>query len=103
MSTGTEAVTPEDVEKLASELDHAGSLLVPLAAAKACYSAASALRELRAYRKEGWVLVPKEPTPEMCAKGFCVSEAEHDPAGVYRAMIAAAPEPQEETDNASNT
>ena len=24
-------------------------------------------RELRAYRKEGWVLVPREPTPEMLA------------------------------------
>ena len=38
-----------------------------------------------------WQLVPKEPTPAMSAAGFCVSEAEHDPAGVYRAMLAAAP------------
>ena len=40
----------------------------------------------------GWRLVPVEPTPAMCAGGFRVSEAEHDPAGVYRAMLAAAPE-----------
>jgi hypothetical protein len=26
-------------------------------------------------------------TPEMCAKGFCVSEAEHDPKGVFLAML----------------
>lgn len=39
---------------------------------------------------DGYVLVPREPTPEMSAAGFCVSEAEHDPSGVYRAMIAAA-------------
>jgi hypothetical protein len=39
-----------------------------------------------------WKLVPVEPTPGMCAAGFIVSEAEHDPAGVYRAMIAAAPQ-----------
>jgi len=37
----------------------------------------------------GVVLVPIEPTPEMCAAGFAVAESEHDPAGVYRAMIAA--------------
>ncbi len=37
-----------------------------------------------------WVMVPREPTPTMCAAGFVVSEAEHDPAGVYRAMLAAA-------------
>jgi hypothetical protein len=41
---------------------------------------------------EGWKLVPVEPTPAMSAAGFCVNEAEHDPAGVYRAMLAAAPE-----------
>lgn len=44
---------------------------------------------------DGFVLVPKEPTPAMSAAGFSVSEAEHDPAGVYRAMIAAAPQPRE--------
>lgn len=38
----------------------------------------------------GYVLVPIEPTPAMSAAGFCVNEAEHDPAGVYRAMLAAA-------------
>lgn len=41
---------------------------------------------------EGYVLVPAEPTPAMSAAGLCVSEAEHDPAGVYRAMIVARPE-----------
>lgn len=43
-----------------------------------------------------WQLVPVEPTPEMSAKGFCVEEAEHDPAGVYRAMLAAASQPPAE-------
>lgn len=33
-----------------------------------------------------------ERTPAMSAAGFCISEAEHDPAGVYRAMIAARPQ-----------
>lgn len=37
-------------------------------------------------------LVPIEPTPAMCVTGFLVSEAEHDPAGVYKAMLDAAPE-----------
>jgi Lar family restriction alleviation protein len=41
---------------------------------------------------DGYVLVPEVPTPSMCRAGFLVSEAEHDPAGVYRAMIAATPE-----------
>ena len=41
---------------------------------------------------EGFVLVPVEPTPKMSAAGFCVSEADHDPAGVYRAMLAASQE-----------
>src|SRR5688500_7173746 len=37
--------------------------------------------------------VPREPTPAMCAAGFAVPEAEHDPAGVWRAMYdAAAPD-----------
>jgi hypothetical protein len=40
-----------------------------------------------------WKLVPAKPTPAMSAAGFLVSEAEHDPAGVYRAMLAAAPTP----------
>ncbi|MBR8435702.1 hypothetical protein KDW37_33625 [Burkholderia cenocepacia] len=39
----------------------------------------------------GYALVPIEPTPEMSSAGFVVPEAEHDPAGVYRAMIASAP------------
>ncbi len=34
--------------------------------------------------------VPRVPTPEMCAAGFVVSEAEHDPGGVWRAMYDAA-------------
>ena len=60
----------------------------------------SIVRELRAYRKEGWVLVPKVPTGAMlkaarhCRKGLWIAEEWTDP--VYRAMIAAAPEPQEE-------
>ena len=41
----------------------------------------------------GYVLVPVEPTPRMSAAGFCADEG-HDPAGVYRAMLAAAPEPE---------
>lgn len=41
-----------------------------------------------------WKLVPEEPTPEMSVAGFLVSETEHDPAGVYRAMIAIAPVPE---------
>lgn len=36
--------------------------------------------------------VPVEPTPAMCAAGFAVDEGEHDPAGVYRAMLRAAQE-----------
>ena len=36
-------------------------------------------------------LCPREPTPEMSAAGFSVPEAEHDPAGVWRAMYDAAP------------
>jgi hypothetical protein len=44
----------------------------------------------------GWKLVPVEPTPLMSAAGFSVSEAEHDPAQVYRAMIEAAPQPASE-------
>lgn len=39
----------------------------------------------------GWKLAPIDPTPAMSAAGLCVSEAEHDPAGVYRAMLDAAP------------
>jgi hypothetical protein len=42
---------------------------------------------------QGWKPAPIEPTPAMCAAGFVVSEAEHDPAGVYRAMLAAVPQP----------
>ena len=34
---------------------------------------------------------PREPTAEMSAAGFAVPEAEHDPAGVWRAMYDAAP------------
>ena len=37
-------------------------------------------------------IVPVDPTPEMSAAGFCVNEAEHDPSGVYRAMLAAVPD-----------
>ena len=41
---------------------------------------------------EGYALVPLEPTPQMSAAGFCVTDAEHDPSGVYRAMLKAAPQ-----------
>lgn len=47
------------------------------------------------YTADGqWRLVVVDPKPEMSAKGLCISEAEHDPAGVYRAMIAASPAPE---------
>lgn len=52
--------------------------------------------------------LPLEPTPAMCAAGFAVSEGEHDPAGVYRAMVAAAirsmppPEGEQEKRDASS-
>ena len=42
--------------------------------------------------KTKYKLAPVEPTPAMCVTGFLVSEAEHDPAGVYKAMLDAAPE-----------
>lgn len=44
----------------------------------------------------GWQMVPVKPTEAMCAAGFCVSEAEHDPAGVYKAMLYAAPQPSDD-------
>jgi hypothetical protein len=40
---------------------------------------------------EGWKLVPVNSTMAMNAAGFAVPEAEHDPSGVYRAMLEAAP------------
>jgi hypothetical protein len=52
-----------------------------------CANAVAAL----ASAPPGHVCVPVEPTPQMSAAGFCVSESEHDPAGVYRAMLAARP------------
>ncbi len=33
----------------------------------------------------------------MSAAGFCVNEGEHDPAGIYRAMLAAAPLPAKDS------
>lgn len=45
---------------------------------------------------DGWRLVPIEPTPGMMVEGTLVSEFEADPAGMYRAMIAAAPKPETE-------
>lgn len=36
-------------------------------------------------------IVPVNPTPTMCAAGFVVNEAEHDPSGVYRAMLTVSP------------
>jgi len=47
----------------------------------------------------GWVLVPREPTPEMCRAGFLSEPEGFDietpadaPSLVYRAMIAASPQ-----------
>jgi len=42
---------------------------------------------------DGWKLVPVEPTAKMMVAGTLVSEFQEDPAGMYRAMIAAAPAP----------
>ena len=59
-------------------------------------------RELRACRKEGWVLVPKEPTQAMVDEacevlGITCEDEEESTREVYRAMLAAAPEPQEDS------
>ena len=59
-------------------------------------------RELRAYRKEGWVLVPREPTRAMVDEacevlGITCEDEEESTREVYRAMLAAAPEPQEDS------
>ncbi len=45
----------------------------------------------RTFDSDQFVLAPCEPTPAMSAAGFIVSEGAHDPAAVYRAMIAASP------------
>lgn len=42
---------------------------------------------------DGWKLVPVEPTAKMMVAGTLVSEFQEDPAGMYQAMIAAAPAP----------
>jgi hypothetical protein len=48
------------------------------------------LREL--YTSRGWVLVPREPTTEMCRAGL--AERHDDLArSIYRAMLSAAPQP----------
>ena len=57
----------------------------------------AALRELRAYRKEGWVLVPRESTVEMEVAAMKVPVNNTWIGDIYRAMLAAAPEPQEKT------
>ena len=63
-----------------------------------------ALRELRAYRKEGWVLVPRECDDEMakaCRRqlGIEFGSNADGTLGYYKrivnAALAAAPEPQE--------
>ncbi|MRT01905.1 hypothetical protein [Ewingella americana] len=43
---------------------------------------------------DGWKFVPIEPTPAMMVEGTLVSEFQADPAGMYRAMIAASPKPE---------
>jgi hypothetical protein len=49
---------------------------------------------------QGYVLVPREPTPAMCREGFLtgdngfsLDQPADAPGLVYRAMIAAAPQP----------
>ena len=67
-------------------------------------STKKALRELRAYRKEGWVLVPRECDDEMakaCRRqlGIEFGSNADGTLGYYKrivnAALAAAPEPQE--------
>ena len=48
----------------------------------------------------GYALVPLEPTPEMRSAGFMVDKGptiHHACADAYRAMLAAAPKPKEQT------
>ena len=55
---------------------------------------------------QGWVLVPEEPTPMMCAAGMRalyeasvsdIEATEKESAHCYRAMLAARPQPKETT------
>lgn len=59
---------------------------------------------LRAIRAAGWAVVPKDPNKEMClaAKPIPIERREygetfhptgHEAADIYRAMLAAAPDP----------
>ncbi len=116
LATSASEATPPDGTVVDVLLHHAADLLDNNAAAlKSCRTVggdwtgdeeakavhddesttAARLRILAARARDtalpGWRLLPIEPTPEMSAKGFCVSEGEQDPAGVYRAMVAAAP------------
>lgn len=45
----------------------------------------------------------REPTPAMCVAGLLVSEAEHDPAGVWRAMWDAAPHAEQQEPSGCNS
>ena len=48
---------------------------------------------------EGYVLVPKEPSEEMCAEGclkVCALYGHHGARSMYQAMIAAAPKGEQE-------
>ena len=90
--TTTHTPAPQD-EREAFEAWREGNAFLGIEPTWAAWQARAALAATPAAPAvpPGFVLVPVEPTPEMCAAGFCVSEAEHDPAGVYRAMLAAAP------------
>lgn len=82
-----DAAVAEALERAAKEckLQIFKADLFPDQAADQCAAAIRALKP-----RTDMVSVPRKPTPEMCVAGFLVSEAEHDPAGVYRAMLAAA-------------
>lgn len=60
-----------------------------------------ALRELVETRREGWVMVPRELTQAMLDAGTDEHNKrdtiESDLAAIYRAMLTAAPTPQEGT------
>ena len=62
-------------------------------AAKVAIALLNELQALQASRAipEGHVVVPKEPTQEMCAAGYYTHRTPCAPEIIYRAMIAAAP------------
>jgi len=73
-------------------------------AAEALRSYAALITELAGQvPRDGWKLVPEEPTKEMCEAGYSPFLASHDPmfssnepcGPIYRAMLAASPPPKE--------